>query len=145
MRIQRLPSWLKQHFWPDFGLPLALYTLAALWITWPLVTRLSTDVVGAGYGDSFEYARLGWWAKYALQNGLNPFYQSLLAYPAGFFIATQAAQPLIYWPITLLGFVLNPAAAFNLWLLLEVILSGLTAYWLCREVLDTNGGSSLLA
>ena len=45
-------------------------------------------------------------------------------------------KPLIYWPTTLLGFVFNPAAAFNLWLLLEIILTGLAAYWLCLEVLD---------
>src|SRR5258708_1563650 len=82
-----------------------------------------------------EYARLGWGAHYALQHGLNPFYQSLFGYPNGFFNAQQWSQPLIYWPITLLEFVFNSTAAFNIWLLLEVILSGLTAYWLCREVL----------
>jgi len=115
-------------------IPLIVYTLAAIFITWPLVTQLSTHAAGAGYGDSFEYIRLGWWGKYALQNGLNPFYQSLFAYPDGFFSAVQWAQPLIYWPTALLGFVFDPVAAFNIWLLLEIILSGLTAYWLCREV-----------
>src|SRR5258708_33921058 len=82
-----------------------------------------------------EYARLGWGAHYALQHGLNPFYQSLCGYPNGFFNAQQWSQPLIYWPITLLEFVFNSTAAFNIWLLFEVILSGLTAYCLCLEVL----------
>lgn len=118
-----------------WALPLAFYTLAALIITWPLVTQLSTHVAGGGFADSFEYVRLGWWGKYALQNGLNPFYQSLLAYPDGFLSATQIAQPLIYWPISALAFVFGDVAAFNLWLLLEIILSGAAAYWLCRDVL----------
>src|SRR5215217_9066934 len=100
-----------------FIIVLFTYTATALFITWPLVTQLSTTVAGAPYGDSFEFVRLGWWAKYALQHGLNPFYQSLFAYPAGYYDAVQIAQPLIYWPIALLSFVFNPAAAFNLWIL----------------------------
>ncbi len=124
-------------------IPLLVYTLAAAFITWPLVTQLSTHAAGAGYGDSFEYIRLGWWGKYALQNGLNPFYQSLFAYPDGFFSAVQWAQPLIYWPTAILGFVFDPVAAFNIWLLLEIILSGLTAYWLCREVIRAQHAAPL--
>lgn len=114
--------------------PLAVYTVIALVITYPLTTRFDTYVGGFGFGDSFEYLRLGWWGRYALQNGLNPFYQSLFAYPDGFFSATQWAQPLIYWPITLFGFFLNPVAAFNLWLLLLIVLSGMSAYILCRDL-----------
>lgn len=123
-----------QHGWRLIGLPLLTYTLVMLMVTWPLALHLSEYVAGAGYSDSYEYVRLGWWARYALQNGFNPFYQSLLGYPAGFFSATQWMQPLIYWPIGLLAFIVSPAAAFNLWLLLELILSGLTAYWLCLSV-----------
>src|SRR5262249_23230156 len=116
--------------------PLIFYTLAALLITYPLITQLSTHVVGFDNPDSFEYTRLGWWGKYAPQHGLNPLYQSLLGYPDGFSSPVQLPQPLIYWPISILGFLTDPVAAFNLWILLEVILSGLTAYWLCLEVLD---------
>ncbi len=140
-----MPSRLTVNRWSKIALPLAIYTLVAVLITWPLAAHISTHAAGAGYGDSFEYIRLGWWAKYALQHGLNPFYQSLLGYPAGFFSATQAAQPLIYWPITLLGLVFNPVTAFNLWLLLEIILSGLTAYWLCLEVLGARSRTPSLA
>ncbi len=110
-----------------------VYTFIALVITWPLTAHLSTHLAGPEYSDSIEYARLGWWARYAIQHGMNPFQQGLFGYPQGFFSAVQWAQPLIYWPIAILGFALDPAAAFNTWLLLEVILSGLTAYWLCRE------------
>ncbi|MBX3063090.1 MAG: hypothetical protein KF726_08945 [Anaerolineae bacterium] len=115
-------------------LPLIVYLVAALFVTYPLVTQLGTHIAGAGYTDSFEYARLGWWGKYAVTHGLNPFYQSLFGYPDGFFSAVQWAQPLIYLPISLLGVIFNPVAAFNLWFLIQIILGGLTAYWLCLEV-----------
>jgi hypothetical protein len=131
----KLFNWLQKRAWPDLILPLLVYTAVVLFMTWPLVTQLSTHVAGPEYADSLEYLRLGWWGKYALQNGLNPFQQSLLGYPQGFFSAVQWAQPLIYWPISILAFVMNPTAAFNVWLMLEVILSGLTAYWLCRDML----------
>ncbi len=142
---KRAAVWLRTNVWYQVGLPLLVYTVVALVITWPLATQFSTYAAGAYYGDSFEYIRLGWWGKYALQHGLNPFYQSLFGYPDGFFSAVQWAQPLIYWPTALLGFVLNPVAAFNLWMLLEIILSGLTAYWLCLEVLTPRVPSSILA
>lgn len=134
-------AWLRIG-WSVIGLPMVIYMLAAVFITWPLITQLSSHVAGAGYGDGFEYIRLGWWAKYALQHGLNPFYQSLFGYPQGFSSAVQLAQPLIYWPITLLSYVVDLVAAFNLWLLLEAILSGLTAYWLCLAILDQPDNTS---
>ncbi|MBE2192710.1 MAG: hypothetical protein IAE83_00890 [Anaerolinea sp.] len=117
-------------------LPFTLYALVVLIITAPLVGQLSTHVGGAEYGDSFEYLRLGWWGRYALSSGLNPFYQSLLVYPEGFLSATQIAQPLIYLPISLLGVLFGDTAAFNLWLLTILIASGWSAYLLCREMLN---------
>ncbi|HLY27349.1 MAG TPA: hypothetical protein VKQ72_13485, partial [Aggregatilineales bacterium] len=127
--------WLRDAAWRDLALPLLIYSALALLITWPLAAHLSTHVAGPEYADSVEYARLGWWAKYALQHGLNPFYQGLFGFPDGFFSAPQWSQPLIYWPIALLDTLFDPIASFNIWLLLEIILSGLTAYWLCREIL----------
>ncbi|MEP7286251.1 MAG: hypothetical protein ABI947_10840 [Chloroflexota bacterium] len=139
MKVSPVSQWFKTNGWRGLLInvivPVVVYTLVALFITWPLVTQLSTHVAGPEYGDSFEYTRLGWWARYAVQHGLNPFYQSLLGYPEGFFSATQWAQPLTYWPIALLGYVFNPVASFNLWLLSEVILNGLAAYVLCRDLL----------
>src|SRR5215813_6180163 len=116
MTISRFRRWLN---WRNLFLPLIFYTVIAVVITWPLMLHLSNNLAGPEYSDSMEYARLGWWAQYALQHGLNPFYQSLFGYPGGFFSAQQLSQPLIYWPITLIGFVTDSIAAFNIWLLLE--------------------------
>ena len=138
LRFQRAKNWLRHYGWRDVVLPLALYTLVIVAITWPLALNFSTHYAAPETADSVEYARLGWWAKYALQHGLNPFYQSLFGYPQGFFSATQWSQPLIYWPIALLNFILNPVASFNLWLLLEMVLSGWAAYWFCREIVGES-------
>src|ERR1700690_2866410 len=81
---RRLPSLRSgEGLGVSFLLPPALYMLAAVLITWPIISQLSTYGLGAGYGDQFENVRLIWWAQYALQHGLNPFYQSLLGYPSG--------------------------------------------------------------
>lgn len=133
-RLRRAWTWLV--------LPLLVYAAAALFITWPLATQLTTAVAGGGWGDSFEYVRLGWWGGYALQHGLNPFTQSLLAYPDGFFSATQAAQPLIYWPGALLGLLVGPVAGFNLFLIGILALNGLSAHGLCRSLLLEYGAPS---
>lgn len=118
-----------------------LYAIVMGIITFPLVTQIGTHIAGASYADSMEYLRLGWWTKYALQNGLNPFYQSLLTYPTGFVSSTQLSQPLIYWPFALFNFVTSPVASFNLWFLAIQIGNGLAAYWLCRRViLDQTRG-----
>src|SRR5579859_2080799 len=120
-----------------FVLPPVLYGLVAVFVTWPAVTRLTTHGLGAGYGDQFENVRLIWWTQYALQHGLNPFYQSLLGYPNGFFSAAQWAEPLGYWPAGLLAFLSGPLLAFNLWMLIQLALNGWAAFALCREALPS--------
>ncbi|MCE7946376.1 MAG: hypothetical protein DYG88_03005 [Chloroflexi bacterium CFX4] len=118
-----------------YGLPLLIYVAAVCCITYPLITDLGGWLAGASYGDAFEYARSGWWAAYALQNGANPFYQSLFAYPEGFFSAAQWSQPLTYLPTTFLNFLFTPAAAYNLWLLCVLVLNGMAMHSLCRWLL----------
>ena len=72
-----------------FVLPVVIYAGVALFVTYPLVTQLSTDVIGTQFTDSFEFVRGGWWGAYALQHHLSPFYQSMYAYPNGFFSTVQ--------------------------------------------------------
>ncbi|GEM_PF-768320 len=141
-RAARPTRILRLRGWQRFGLPLVLYTLAALFMTYPLILHLSTHAPGPSLSgsDTVEHLRMIWWTKYALQHGLNPFYQSLFGYPDGFFSSVQWAQPLVYWPPALLSFVFNPTASFNLWLLVTLVLDGLAAYWLCLEILAAHEG-----
>jgi hypothetical protein len=115
---------------------MVVYGLATVFITWPLSAHLSTRLVGNELSDVIEHVRLVWWTRYALQNGLNPFYQSLFAYPDGFFSAVQWAQPLTYWPPALLSLIVGPVAAVNLWVMTIMALNGSTGYWLGLWTLD---------
>ena len=51
------------------ALPLPVYVAVALIMTWPLVTRLTTHAAGAGYADSYEIIRHGWWIREAILDG----------------------------------------------------------------------------
>jgi hypothetical protein len=115
-----------------------VYGLAAAFITWPLSTHLSTRFVGNELSDVVEHVRLVWWTQQALQTGLNPFYQSLFAYPDGFFSTVQWAQPLTYWPPALLSLVIGSVPAVNLWIMTILVLNGSTAYWLGLRTLGAS-------
>lgn len=120
-----------------FLLPVAIFTVIIIAVTWPLASQLSTHMISGSVEttDDIEHLRMIWWVKYALQHGLNPFYQSLFGYPDGFFSVVQWAQPLVYMPAALLGFFLSPEAAFNVWTLIVLVLNGLTTYWFCLDLL----------
>src|SRR5579859_5403264 len=139
--------WLQQHGWLYLVLPLIVFAIVISAVTWPLITQLSTHVISGDVSitDDIEHLRMIWWVRYALQQDLNPFYQSLFGYPNGFFSTIQWAQPLVYWPPGLLGLFVNPFAAFNLWTLIVLVLNGLTAYWLCLEVIRQDAPPSLSA
>jgi hypothetical protein len=125
-------------------LPLAVYLLAAVIITWPLVKHLDSRAAGAGYGDSYEVVRHAWWAREALLDGKNPFDQPLLAYPDGFMSWVQWSHPLQYIPPALLALVVSPLTAFNLTLLIVLVLNGLTAYWLVMHLTERKVLPALL-
>ncbi len=118
----------QRYFLPLF------YLLIACLITFPAITQLSTHGIGAGYGDQFENAHAIWYVQYALQNGLNPFYQSLLAWPSGFFSAPLWAEPLTYLPAVPLSFLVGSVAAYNLYVLFTLMLNGCAAFALCWHV-----------
>ncbi|MFO7320378.1 MAG: hypothetical protein DIU68_001480 [Chloroflexota bacterium] len=122
-----------------------VYLLAALLITWPLVTKLTTEFTGFGYSDAYEMAHHIWWFKYALQTGNDLFYQSMLGYPNGIEGITLWAHPLQFFPAWLLAFVMPLPAAYNLSILLSLVLNGLALYWLALYLTRGQFGPALLA
>ncbi|HEX2907884.1 MAG TPA: hypothetical protein VHO69_13530, partial [Phototrophicaceae bacterium] len=90
----------------------------------------STHFIGHPFGDSYEYARLVWGFKTALQTGQSPFFQPLLAYPDGLTAWLLWSIPLQSFPAWLFAFVLPLPAAMNLALLLRLALNGWAMYWL---------------
>ncbi len=134
----------KQQGWTGAMLPLVVYMLAAVIVTWPLACHLGDRAAGTGYADTFEVTRHIWWANQALRQGANPFDQRLLAYPDGFMSWVQWAHPLQYLPGAMLAFVLSPLMAFNVWLLITLALNGLAAYWLGLELSGGRRPAALL-
>lgn len=118
-------------------LPLLVYSVVAVIITWPLAARLTTHVAGFGFGDGYEVVRQVWWAHEQITHGNNPFDQPLLVYPDGFTSWLQWTQPLQYLPAALLAFVVSPLTAFNLALLITLALDGLAG---CALGLTLTGG-----
>ncbi|MBN1966879.1 MAG: hypothetical protein JW910_19660, partial [Anaerolineae bacterium] len=125
-------------------LPLAIYLLAAVILTWPLARHLTTHAAGAGYGDAYEVIRHIWWAREALLDGHNPFAQTLLVYPDGFTSWLQWSHPLQYLFPTLPALVVSPLTAFNLAILIVLALNGLAAYWLGMHLAGRNVLAALL-
>jgi len=121
---------MKRPYLIAFG----VYLLIAILITYPLILNLSSVLVGYVHGDAYEMAHHIWWFKYALQNGLDPFYVSNLAYPDGLVGVTLWANPLQFFPAWLFAFVLPIPAAANVTLLLTMALNGLSMFWLAKDL-----------
>ena len=143
---------IRRAFQPDrlrraliwVALPLLIYTLAALIMTWPLVRHLTTHAAGAGYGDSFEVIRGTWWAREALLDGQNPFWQPLLVYPKGFTSWLQFTHPLQHIAPAILALAVSPLTAVNLILLMVLAFNGLAAYWLGMHLAGRNPAAALV-
>jgi hypothetical protein len=100
------------------------YLLVAGIVTYPLITQLSTAVVGFVYGDGYEMAHHIWWFKHALQTGQPLFYQTMLAYPNGIEGITLWADPLQFFPAWLLALVLPLVTAANVTILITLAANG---------------------
>ncbi len=119
-------------------LPILVYLLAALYITSPVIGSFSTRFLGGETGDAYKMARHVWWYKTALQNGDDIFQQSLLGHPEGYPATQLWANPLQFFPMWLFAFVMPLAAAYNLGIILTLLLNGLSMLLLARRWLSTQ-------
>ncbi|MBI1280724.1 MAG: hypothetical protein GC179_21550 [Anaerolineaceae bacterium] len=120
-----------------------LYLAAALLITWPLLTVISTHFAGYPFGDAHEMTRHIWWMKHALQTGQPLFFQPLLAYPDGIQGVILWSDPLQFFPGWLFAFFMPLPAAYNLFVLLTLALNGWAAYWLVWKLTDVRSSALL--
>ena len=123
-----------QHLWI-----ILLYLAAACLITWPLLLDLSGQFLGGDTSDAYEMARHIWWFKYALQNGLDLFWQSNLGYPDGFSGVSLQANTLQFFPAWLFAFFMPLASAYNITILLTMALNGWAAWLLARSLIEDAG------
>jgi hypothetical protein len=119
---------------------LALYTLLALVLTWPLAAHFTTHVAGDGIDDPSLAWNL-WWLKARLVDQLNPdiFHTGWMFHPVDINLAFYTLTPLNGLLSIPLQVALGLTAAANLLLLSSFVLSGLGAYLLVRESLRLWG------
>ena len=128
-------SWFA-HGWQRAGLALALYTLLALALTWPLVAHFATHVPGDGIDDPSLAWNL-WWVKLRLVEQLNPdlFHSGWMFHPLDINLAFYTLTPLNGLLSIPLQLVLGLTVANNLLLLSSFVLGGFGTYLVVRQLL----------
>ena len=131
--MMRIPGWVK-------GILVGMYfVLLAILFTYPLVTMMSTRILGTP-GDNIYYAWVIGWVKKALFDlQVNPLNVWFLNYPDGWNLAfTEIApvQVLIGIPFALL---VNPLFGYNLSMLSTYVLSGVFMFLWIRSVTGKYG------
>lgn len=116
-------------------LPITVYLLLAIVLTWPTIRQLTTHLPGDG-GDDPAIAWNLWWVKFALLNsGQNPFHTDFMFYPLGVNLAFYTLTVLN--ALTALPFTLNlgVTAASNLHILFTFVVSGYGTFLLVKYLL----------
>lgn len=103
---------------------LIVCALAVIWLTYPAIARLETDLIGHPFGDQREYVSLIVHYARAVANGESPFVLPDYLYPEGLDATLLWVIPLQSFPAWPLALIMPPAAAFNLTLLLFLTLNG---------------------
>ena len=119
---------------------LAIYGLLAIIMTWPVITKLGTDLAG-GHSDLWIHQWTFWWIKQALLNGLNPFYTSLIYYPSG---VSLTSHNIAWFNVALwlpLQAIIGNTAAYNLIFIAVYTLNGFVFYLFAYELTDSRPAS----
>lgn len=116
-------------------LALAIYTVLALLLTFPLVLQMGSNLRGgATTGDGYQNIWYMWWYGRALEQGLDPSRSNLMyaLLPDVQVLISSILNGLLMWPfIKLFG----PLAAYNFAILLSFPLAGFFTYKLILEVM----------
>lgn len=112
----------------------AIYTVLAVLLTWPLTPSLTTHLP-LGSNDVWQNLWNFWWWREALvELGTNPYSTHYLFHPHGTSLALHTHSTfnqIVALPINLL---LGPVAALNFATLLGFVLSGIAAHLLALEL-----------
>ena len=132
-------SWFGRG-WQRAGLALAIYTLLALALTWPLAAHFTTHVTGDGIDDPALAWNL-WWVKLRLVDQLNLdlFHSGWMFHPVDINLAFYTLTPLNGLLSIPLQLVFGLTVATNLLLLSSFVLGGFGTYLLLRQLLQLWG------
>jgi hypothetical protein len=128
----------RQHNW----IALALYSLLAVALTFPLAFQLGSHIRGgAPTSDSYLSLWYMWWYGRALEQGLDPSRTNMLygLLPGVQVLISSVVNGLLMWPVIKL---FGPLVAYNLAILISFPLAGFFTYKLADELLE---GRSRLA
>jgi hypothetical protein len=110
-----------------------LFAFLAIAGTWPLALHLSTHVPDH-FGDGALHMWNTWWVGEALARGQSPFFTDAIFYPNGVSLATQNFAWFHIIPSLLLEPFTGDIAAFNLAVLLNLVLCGIVAFWVILQL-----------
>ncbi len=112
-----------------------IYTLLAILFTWPAVQHLNTHLIGRT-DDSMIHYWNGWWVGQAVAAGQSPFFTPLMNYPEGVSLVTHNFA----WPNIIAWLLLSPLTggivAYNLVIILFLVICGLSLFWLAQELTE---------
>ena len=123
---------LAKDLWREHGLPLLLYGLLTVALTWPALRGFSSRLLSDG-GDARNNLWLLWHVKETLLGQQQLFETNLLYYPVGVNLLARGLGPVVgllalpFWP-------LGAEAAYNGSLLLGFWLTGYFMYLLARSL-----------
>lgn len=130
---------------PEPGLVIAIYTLLAGLVTWPVTPHLFTAIAGFEGRDALQLVWFNWWGvKSLLDLGQSPAQVDWLYYPQGaphYFLLASFFLPLLALPLTLAA---GPIPTYNLIVLSSFVLAGLLTYLLALGIVR-NRRAALVA
>src|SRR5262245_22680976 len=108
-----------------------------LLLTNPLPGWVDSAVIGAGAGDNIAFVWNFWWAKAASSTDRLQFWTSMMFAPSGTSLVMHTLTPLLLIPSALLIPDAQPVTAYNVAVIVCVILNGsctyILAYFITRD------------
>lgn len=109
-----------------------IYSAISLYLLARVLPKVASELPGAevALADAWQNSWNLWWTRYALEQGLNPYWTPLIFYPEGaslYLHTLNITNAIISMPINWLA---GPLAAYNTAAFLGLLLSGIAAYML---------------
>ena len=123
---------------------LAFFAVLTAFVTWPLITILSSGVIG-GPGDNLSFVWNFWWARTALTTHQPVFWTPAIFAPLGTSLAAHTFVPLFTVGAAWLLPAARPLVLYNGALLLSVFLNFACAYWAAHTITRDRLASAFAA
>ncbi|MBN2464754.1 hypothetical protein JXD38_03905 [candidate division WOR-3 bacterium] len=119
-----------------------VYSLLTIAYFPTVVAQLGSVLIGPP-GDNMQHLWDIWWARTALQGGLDFLHTTHIYWPGGFNLLFHPFSTYNVIVATTLGWLLSPVAAYNLLILLTFVLAGVGAFLLIRHLTENTAAALL--